>query len=332
MTVPLYQVGVFALIGTLPLATLAQEGQANDPTSHAIEPYNEKNLLESIRIVDCKLNDGSLGACYRIPVQSTPLEDGPYCPESLDDTGGIFIYDGETNPGLRVMNREFFEDMEADGYDIIDEDGELRTIELALSRGDKTPPEAAPSKGHCVEVVTDPSLTLTYYIPVNPSKADQVRAMDDASDIVGLSFSGVPINGQPPTVSGGVDGQGTGAGNVPALDACGGHINEGFYHNHIFAETINAKYVRHGIEDVECTAVPQIEDDEWIGLAMDGYPIYGREEAGDRPTDLDACNGHVAATAEYPEGVYHYHAKYDAIVDIPDCLSGTLAEQPLEVN
>ncbi|GGX57958.1 hypothetical protein GCM10007392_27080 [Saccharospirillum salsuginis] len=333
MKTQLQGLGVLALIGCLPLSTLAHEGHDDSEGHSVLELYKEENLVKPIDIVECDLADGSVGECYRVHVQSTPLDDGPYCPESLDETGGIFIYDGETRSGLRVMNRAFFEDMEADGYDIIDEEGQLRTIDLSLSRGDKTPPEAAPSKGHCVEVVTDRSLTLTYTIPVNPTIAEDVRAMDDASDIVGLSFNGLPINGQPPTVSGGVDGRGTGAGNVPALDACGGHINEGFYHNHIFAETINSKYDRHGIDEVECTAVPQIEDNELIGLAMDGYPIYGREaDSGGRPTELDACNGHVSATAEYPDGIYHYHAKYDDIVDIPDCLSGTLADRPLEVQ
>jgi len=305
----------------------------DDHYDSIVAKYHRETVLEPIETVDCRLSDGSMSECYRIKVQSTPLDDGPYCPETLDDTGGIFIYDGETRPGLRVMNRDFFEDMEADGYDIIDDEGALRTVHLSLSRGDKTPPEVAPSKGHCVEVVTDRSLTLTYYIPVHPTKADDSRAMDDASDIVGLSFNGLPINGQPPTVSGGVDGKGTGAGNVPALDACGGHINEGFYHNHIFAETINAKYDRHGIVEVECTAVPQIEDNELIGLAMDGYPIYGRQsQSGGQPEGLDSCNGHWSETEEYPDGIYHYHARYDAIVDIPDCLSGTLAERQLEVE
>lgn len=29
----------------------------------------------------------------------TPFDDGPYCPETIDDTGGIGVYDGETSPG-----------------------------------------------------------------------------------------------------------------------------------------------------------------------------------------------------------------------------------------
>ncbi len=42
---------------------------------------------------------------------------------------------------------------------------------------------------------------------------------------------------------------------------------------------------------------------------MDGYPMHGRfGQDGTVPQDLDACGGHVAATAEWPRGVYHYHA------------------------
>ena len=37
-------------------------------------------------------------------------------------------------------------------------------------------------------------------------------------------------------------------------------------------------------------------------------PVYGqKDQDGTIPTDLDAANGHATATADYPDGIYHYH-------------------------
>ena len=45
-----------------------------------------------------------------------------------------------------------------------------------------------------------------------------------------------------------------------------------------------------------------------VGILLDGFPVYGPEEVdGGAPADLDECNGHIHATPEYPEGIYHYH-------------------------
>ena len=46
-----------------------------------------------------------------------------------------------------------------------------------------------------------------------------------------------------------------------------------------------------------------------IGLAFDGFPIYGdRDATGQKVTasQLDACNGITSPTPEFPEGIYHY--------------------------
>lgn len=51
----------------------------------------------------------------------------------------------------------------------------------------------------------------------------------------------------------------------------------------------------------------------FIGLLLDGYPVYGPEENGKRisNSDLDDYHGHVSATAEFPDGIYHYHITDD---------------------
>ena len=46
-----------------------------------------------------------------------------------------------------------------------------------------------------------------------------------------------------------------------------------------------------------------------IGIALDGYPIYGgRDMSGNiiAASSLDACNGITSATPEFPDGAYHY--------------------------
>jgi len=52
-----------------------------------------------------------------------------------------------------------------------------------------------------------------------------------------------------------------------------------------------------------------------IGVALDGFPIYGGRDANGKvvdPTTLDACNGITSATPEFPAGAYHYVLPIDA--------------------
>ncbi len=54
--------------------------------------------------------------------------------------------------------------------------------------------------------------------------------------------------------------------------------------------------------------------DSLVGFLLDGYPVYGPIENGKTLTsaDLDAYHGHEHPTADYPQGVYHYHCTADA--------------------
>lgn len=51
-----------------------------------------------------------------------------------------------------------------------------------------------------------------------------------------------------------------------------------------------------------------------IGFLLDGFPVYGPQENGAKLTsaNLDSYHGHSHATAEYPDGIYHYHVTADA--------------------
>ncbi len=48
----------------------------------------------------------------------------------------------------------------------------------------------------------------------------------------------------------------------------------------------------------------------FMGFLLDGFPVYGPYEAGVKITqsDLDAYNGHISSTEDYPnDRIYHYH-------------------------
>ena len=57
--------------------------------------------------------------------------------------------------------------------------------------------------------------------------------------------------------------------------------------------------------------------------APDDPTVYGTIDAGGAaPADLDSCNGHTAATADFPAGIYHYHTT-SGVPYISGCFAGT---------
>ncbi|WP_128646960.1 YHYH protein, partial [Rhodococcus sp. BS-15] len=162
----------------------------------------------------------------------------------------------------------------------------------------------------------DGTFHLQALIPVTPEKLDSSTSLSTISQ-VGLALDGITIFGDAPSVAD--------RGGLPALDSCGGHIDpSGYYHWHFGAESIQANLDEAGIS--ETCAVDQ-DAEALIGLAYDGYGIYGPEEDRDIPTDLDECSGHVSETEEFGE-IYHYHLTYDS-PNLPGCMAGATAESAL---
>ena len=61
----------------------------------------------------------------------------------------------------------------------------------------------------------------------------------------------------------------------------------------------------------------------FIGVLLDGFPVYGPKESdGSAPAGLDACNGHAHATADFPQGLYHYHVTSESPY-LSGCFRGT---------
>jgi len=73
-----------------------------------------------------------------------------------------------------------------------------------------------------------------------------------------------------------------------------------------------AEVYHYHIEPVWLTA--KNGEDSLVGYLLDGFPVYGPVENGKRLTsaDLDAYHGHTSPTADYPDGIYHYHCTDDA--------------------
>ena len=82
---------------------------------------------------------------------------------------------------------------------------------------------------------------------------------------------------------------------VETFDTLTGHpTNTGSYHYHI-----------------EPTSITN-NDSALVGVMLDGFPIYGKKDSdGTTASGLDNCNGHIGVTADFPEGIYHYHITLD---------------------
>ncbi len=57
----------------------------------------------------------------------------------------------------------------------------------------------------------------------------------------------------------------------------------------------------------------QFGESAFLGLLADGFPIYGPVENGEvlASDDLDEYHGHTTITADFPNGIYHYHITAD---------------------
>ena len=131
------------------------------------------------------------------------------------------------------------------------------------------------------------SQNITISIPLNPTEATVKEATPLGA--IGVSINGVVFynqyagpNNQPLT------------NEINSFDQYLGHPQPtGAYHYHqepLYLTDTNG-------------------EDALLGWLLDGFPVYGPVENGVRLSndDLDEFHGHYHATAEYPNGIYHYH-------------------------
>ncbi len=275
--------------------------------------FDDGALTAEATTVDCTLENGSETTCYQLEVaslSSTVDTDGPYCPATTSELGGIWVWDGD-EPGLYALDSDFWDLMSSQGYEFADADGDITITDPAQGAAD-----SATTENSCLEATADGSFHLQVLIPTSPEQLDSPTDLSTISQ-VGLALDGVTIFGDAPSVAD--------RGGLPALDACGGHIDpSGYYHWHFGAESIQTN-----LDDAEAAVTCSVDQDAeaLVGFAYDGYGIYGPEEDREIPRDLDECSGHVSETTELG-AQYHYHLTYDS-PNLPTCRVGATAESSL---
>lgn len=132
---------------------------------------------------------------------------------------------------------------------------------------------------------------ITITVPLHPAEASTHEATPLGT--IGIARNGVVFfnqyagpNNQPLT------------NEIDSFDQWFGHPqNTGMYHYHI--------------EPTYLTQ--QFGEDAFLGVLADGFPVYGPVENGVTisSSDLDEYHGHTSATADFPDGIYHYHITAD---------------------
>ncbi|WP_299108708.1 YHYH protein [uncultured Tenacibaculum sp.] len=126
---------------------------------------------------------------------------------------------------------------------------------------------------------------MTFRIPLNPSEAD-TKSLTPMGPI-GIARNGVVFFNQ--YAAGGAPL----TNEINSFDQYLGHPANTRYHYHIKPKFLTDTF----------------GEDAFLGLLSDGFPVYGPLENGSTITndDLDEYHGHVGPTADFPEGIYHYH-------------------------
>ena len=154
-------------------------------------------------------------------------------------------------------------------------------------------------------VMKDPTKEQSYSfdIPTVPEYSSTVTKANLGS--IGVMISGAvlynPYEGDGSTVAMASNFTITDSNGITAsfVDKCAGHPTPdvGAYHY-------------HGLPDCVTSKVDKEEGaSHIIGVALDGFLIYGANDIKGKPVDvkkLDECNGISSPTPEFPSGIYHY--------------------------
>ncbi|MFT5723810.1 MAG: hypothetical protein ACI9JN_000927 [Bacteroidia bacterium] len=132
------------------------------------------------------------------------------------------------------------------------------------------------------------STSFVFRIPMNPvevgsgNRSTSLGAMGVALNGVALYNQYAGPNNQPLT------------DEINSFDQYNGHPQQkGNYHYHLEPTWLTASKGRNAL----------------LGFLLDGFPVYGPMEDGElvKESALDNFHGHNHATADYPDGIYHYH-------------------------
>ncbi|MCX6390137.1 MAG: YHYH protein [Solirubrobacterales bacterium] len=155
-------------------------------------------------------------------------------------------------------------------------------------------------------IINDPTGAnpFDYSIPLKPTWSATTKATSLGS--IGVMISGSvlynPYEGDGRTAAMASNFFLTGSNGLKVwfVDACSGHPTPGpggTYHYHGLPSCV--------VSQVDTSTGPS----HIIGVAFDGYPIYGQKDIRGKtvaPSTLDKCNGITSPTPEFPNGTYHY--------------------------
>ncbi|WP_141135845.1 hypothetical protein [Antarctobacter heliothermus] len=137
------------------------------------EDFVQSAFLEAPQIVECTLEAGAEAQCceFTLSYPTRGLEIGPFCPATLDETGGLRDWDGE-NAGLYRLDRAYFEILAEQGYRFYDADGNIAISDPGTG--------GQPQVDHaCLMATPDESVVITLRLPVDPVMA---KNASDAGD------------------------------------------------------------------------------------------------------------------------------------------------------
>ena len=141
-----------------------------------------------------------------------------------------------------------------------------------------------------------------YKIPLKPTMA--TSKTKTSLGVIGVMISGAglfnPFEGDNSTVAtaSNFTVKNASGQDIAFLDSCSGHPTPmGQYHYHALPSCVTAQ-----VDEADGPS-------HIIGVAFDGYPIYGDKDINGKSVTvekLDECNGITSVTPEYPNGIYHY--------------------------
>lgn len=151
-------------------------------------------------------------------------------------------------------------------------------------------------------VIISQNFTLT--IPATPTTGSGTVSTQSGLSAIGVTTNGLAIfnnAARAPDVL---------ASEVTTFDNYQGHPQDGgIYHHHAAVPKVcdNA---------ANTSNTGACNNAKLIGIALDGYPIYGQKnDAGVAPT-LDTFHGSTGTTKEFPNGTYHYRYAYDSTATV----------------
>lgn len=193
-----------------------------------------------------------------------------------------------------------------------------RQAEYALPNGGVVVPRASTAHAGA-----DPTVAQSYDFTISTNPVTATAPTSTSLGPIGVMISGAvlfnPYEGDSSTVATASNfSVKDAAGNeVAFLDSCNGHPTPmGQYHYHALPKCVTATVDQPG------------GPSHIIGVAFDGFPIYGDRDVDGKQVkaaQLDACSGITSATPEFPNGIYHY-----VLLDAADstssirCFTGTV--------